>query len=170
MEDFSPNVLRDEKRVFAYVGGPEKKSMIRHRAKSAWIHPQYLRVRLSLPLLPLTLFRFRMGRVRARTTLQLSASMSPSLIARRSGLFACRPPLLTISQAAKFTRRDGDSVTSKKVMQAKIRRGHPASQTKSAQTLLPNVERGGRGATGLIIRPLMVSSVRNGGGLTFLME
>ena len=41
MKEFSTNVLWDKNRVFAYVGGPQKKDMIRHRAQSAWVHPDY---------------------------------------------------------------------------------------------------------------------------------
>lgn len=44
MDDFSPGILTDlfgQNRVFIFVGGPRKDDMIRHRAKSAWIHPNY---------------------------------------------------------------------------------------------------------------------------------
>ena len=47
---FSSNILMDRDRAFAFVGGPKKKDMIRHRAKYASVHPHYTVISSLLPL------------------------------------------------------------------------------------------------------------------------
>lgn len=119
MDDFSPGILTDlfgQNRVFIFVGGPRQDDMIRHRAKSAWIHPNYNVCYISAKKIRHFAAHY-FSRERERTTLQLYGSMSPSLSMRRSNPFACPTPS-TPTPLTRSTRPSsrlaGAYVTSKK--------------------------------------------------------
>ena len=129
-EDFSSSILFDNTRIFVYVGSPNGGMGIRHRAKSAWIHPNYTVPTSILYLLILFNFTpailqrglnyfFRLLRHRAALILQFSSYMSHFLLPRRSDPSACPRIPRQIKTLLSF-RRVGVTGMPKKVRRRTI--------------------------------------------------